>query len=434
MTPCARGPYNSGVIAALLFLLAQAAPPPPAPPAQTATGPSAATVFYLTLLFIFLTAIVTTVATKWSRDKCLKLFHGFHVTLERNRGQTTWGQIKIFPTGVEIVYDHPFIDPRGRRKTSYMLYGPEFEQQMLGLFRYHHELDPAQQVLRHEQIEATFNPGPLRRMWRSVRNFVNTLRDAFNAAIGAVVSQYQRINPGSTVLATQGTHVTQIGQTLLGKFAGNAYEPLLEQYIGRPVIVDVVDPLNPNNAIVEYTGYLVDYTAQFLAVFNVEHTSGEVITVTLPDVEQGPPLPPLPIPPPPGVPMPPLPPAEKAEHELEVRIDGLRMKVQNRRHDPVIVQRLERDGFEPVEFGNVVPPMATFDLPARDARGGRLIVELVRMLDVICPRKFATIRHAGELVERRGFVDELHLRQLPLVPKVFGKLRNGVRTGSDGGK
>jgi hypothetical protein len=125
------------------------------------------------------------------------------------------------------------------------------------------------------------------------------------------------------------------------------------------------------------------------------------------------------------VPLPPLPPPEKVEHELAIRLDGLRMKVQNTRHDPVIVQRLERDGFEPVEFGNVVPPMATFDLPARDARGGRLIVELVRMLDVVCPRKFATIRHAGELVERRGFVDELHLRQLPLVPKVFGKLRNG---------
>jgi hypothetical protein len=153
----------------------------------------------------------------------------------------------------------------------------------------------------------------------------------------------------------------------------------------------------------------------------VEHSSGEMVTLTLPDVEQGPPLPPLPMPPPPGVPLPPLPPPEKVEHELAVRVDGLRLKVQNTRHDPVIVQRLERDGYEPVEFGNVIPPMATFDLPARDARGGRLIVELVRMLDVVCPRKFASIRHGGELVERRGIVDELYLRQLPLVPKVLRK-------------
>ena len=413
----------------LLRLLAQV-PPTPAPTPAPSTGPSAATVFYVTLLFIFLTAIVTTVVTKWARDKCVTLFHGFHVTLERTRGQTIWGQIKVFATGVEVTYDLPFVDARGRKKTSYMLYGPDFEQQLLGLFRYQHELTDAQKKRRAEQIRSTFNPGPLKRMWRSVRNFVNTLRDAFNAAIGAVVSQYQRANPTSAVLATQGTQVTQIGQTLLGKFAGNAYEPLLEQYIGQPVIVDVVDPINPNNAIVEYTGYLVDYTAQFLAVFNVEHSVGETVTLALPDVEQGPPLPPLPNPPPPGVPLPPLPPPERTEHELQVRVDGLRLKVQNTRHEPVVVRRLERDGYEPVEFGNVIPPMATFDLPARDARGGRLIVEVVRMLDLVAPRKFATIRHGGELVERRGFVDELHLRQLPLVPKVFGKLRNG----SGGGK
>jgi hypothetical protein len=49
-----------------------------------------------------------------------------------------------------------------------------------------------------------------------VRNLINTLRDAFNAAIGAVVGQYQRMNPASAVLATQAGSVTQIGQTLLG--------------------------------------------------------------------------------------------------------------------------------------------------------------------------------------------------------------------------
>src|SRR5438045_4076209 len=87
--------------------LAQNPPPPPPPPAPSA-GPSAAAIFYFTILFIFLTAIVTAVVAKWARDKCLKLFHGFHVTLERNRGQTIWGQLKVFSSGVEVVYDHSF--------------------------------------------------------------------------------------------------------------------------------------------------------------------------------------------------------------------------------------------------------------------------------------------------------------------------------------
>src|SRR3954467_1054200 len=89
------------------------------------TGPTASGVFYFTLLFIFVTAIITTVFTKWARDKCLKFFNQYHVTLERTRGQTIWGQLKVFSTGIEITYDHPFVDARGRKKTSYMVYGNE---------------------------------------------------------------------------------------------------------------------------------------------------------------------------------------------------------------------------------------------------------------------------------------------------------------------
>ncbi|HEY8665327.1 MAG TPA: hypothetical protein VIL86_01620 [Tepidisphaeraceae bacterium] len=407
-----------------IWLLLQVSAPAPAGP----SAPSASTIFYLTLLFIFLTAIITTVATKWARDKCLKFFHHYHVTLEKNRGQSMWGTFKVFSSGIEVVYDHAFIDSRGRKKTSFMMYPPEMDAQLLSVLRYHDELDADGQERRKEQIHATFNPGPLRRFARGVRNFVNTLRDAFSAAIGAVVGQYQKINPTSAVMGTQGGSVAQIGQTLLGKFA-NAYEPLLEQYIGQPVILDVADPINPNNATVEYAGYLADYTQQFIAVFNIEHTTAEEIIVTLPEVESGPDLPPLPMPPPPGAPAPVLPPPIKVEAQMAVRIDGLRFKVQNLRHEPVVVRKLEREGFEPIELGMVIPSNGILDLPARDARGAKLFCEVVRCLDIVAPRKFAAVRHAGEIVERRGLVDEMHLAQLPLVPTL---LRNVPFMGTRG--
>ncbi len=385
--------------------------------AQTA-APSASDIFYITLLFIFLTAIITTVVTKWSKDKCLKFLNGYHVTLERARGQLTWGQLKVFSTGIEVVYDHPYIDWRGRKKTSYMIYQQELDSQLLSLLRYHDELTPAKQAERNRQIQKMFNPGPLRRMSRQIRNLLNTLRDAFNAAIGAAVGQYQKLNPSSAVLSSQGTQVTQIGQTLLSKFA-NAYEPLLEQYIGQQVILDIADPLNPNNATNEFVGFLADYTQNFIAVFNVEHKTEREISVVLPDVENGDALAPLPPPPPPGAPAPVLPPALREENGLVLRIDSGRFRVWNNRSDTVILRRMERAGFEPVEFGAVVPPNGVFDLPARDARGAKLILEVVRAVDVVAPRKFATVRHAGELVERKGFVEEFHIDQLPLVPKIF---------------
>src|SRR6266566_7388258 len=312
------------------------------PLAQNA-GPNAATLFYLTLLIIFVTAIITTVLAKWSRDKCLKFFKGYRITMERYRGQTLWGRFKVFSSGVEVIYDHPYVDPHGRRKTSYLFYQVELEQQVLSLFRYHAQLSEREKKHRKDQVAATFNPRFSRRLYRGLRNFVNTLRDAFNAAIGAAVTQYQRTSP---VLSTQGGTMTNLGQTLLGKFA-NAYEPLLEQYIGQAVILEVADPLNPNNAVQEYTGYLADYTQQFIAVFNVEHGEGETFSVKLPDVEKGDPLPPLPAPPPIGAPAPMLPIALVNENGVEVRVDGVRMKVMNARGELLAVVRLEKEGAEP---------------------------------------------------------------------------------------
>jgi hypothetical protein len=187
------------------------------------------------------------------------------------------------------------------------------------------------------------------------------------------------------------------------------------------VILDVADPINPNNATVQYAGYLADYTQQFIAIFNVEHKTAEQVELGLPDAEWGEALPPLPGPPPPGAPAPVLPPPLKVEHDLAVRLDGARVKVMNTRFEAVVVRRLERAGFEPHELGMVIPPGGTLDLPARDARGGKLVVEIVRCLDVVAPRKYATVRHAGELSDRRGLVDELHLARLPLVPLILGK-------------
>src|SRR5258708_5488973 len=124
--------------------------------AQT-SAPSASTIFYLTLLFIFLTAIITTVATKWARDKCLKFFNHYHVTLERVRGQASWGRLKVFSSGVELVYDHAYVDPQGHRKTSSLLYQQDVEGQLLALFRYHDELREPDRKARLAQVHGTFN-------------------------------------------------------------------------------------------------------------------------------------------------------------------------------------------------------------------------------------------------------------------------------------
>lgn len=364
-------------------------------------GPDAATLFYLTLLFIFLAAIVTTFVTRWSKDKCLAMFRGYHVTLTRVKGQTVWGTLKVFSSGLEVEYDAPYRDLRGHLKTSLMFYQPEIESGVLCVCRYHGELDEAGQRLRTRQVKRAFNPGPVRRTWRWIRNLVNTLRDAVNTAIGAAVNQLARVNP-SSVLTTQTGSVTQIGQALVTRF-GNAYEPLLEQYIGKPVIVDVTDPLNPAGSPVQFTGFLADYTQTYVAVLGVEHRVCERIEMVLPDVGG----------------------AEVKEGGAEARLEGPRVKVLNTRFQPMVVRRLEREGFEVLELGVVVGPNCVLELPVRDAGGAKVCLEVVEAVDVVAPRKWAVVRHAGTAIEPTGLLDEIHLDRLPLVPKKLVEVLRG---------
>lgn len=390
----------------------------PATLLSQASSLDAETLFYLTLTIIFVTAIVTTVLTKWARDKCLKFLRHSRVTLERSRGGTLWGRLKVFSNGIEVMYDHPYLDVLGRRKTSHLFYQADLDTQVLSILRYHGHLSAEEQEARLRQVRRTFNPRFFRRLWRGVRNFVNTLRDAFSAAIGAAVTQFQRTSPAGAALAGQAGAVTSAGQTILGRVA-NAYEPLLEQYVGKPVILEVADPIDPNNAAQEYPGYLADYTQQFIAIFNVEHGTGEELRIALPDVEAGDVLPPLPPPPPPGAPAPLLPAPLKVEAGLAVRLDGRRVKLMNTRHEPLAVERIERAGDEPLPLRMLLPPRGTLSLPARDARGGTLVCTVVRCLDVVAPRKFATVHHAGDLLRRHGLLQDLELDRLPLLSQLF---------------
>lgn len=363
----------------------------------------AATLFYISLLVIFVAGLITTLVTKMSRDKVLKLFNGYHITIAGPKGRTDFGRLKVFSSGVELVYDSPYIDPRGRKKNSFMLYQTEIEPQVFAMFRYHDELTPDRQFRRRRQIRRSFNPSLFRRAWRWIRNIVNILRDAFAAALGAIIGQMQRTSPGA--LMSQGAQVTQVGQALLGKF-GNAYEPLLEQYIGHPVILDLVDSTNP--AIVHsFTGYLADYTQQFIAIFNAEHTTDQWLEMMLPEAA---PTEAAPIPAAPAEPL-------KTEHGLTVRLEGPRFRLVNQRPDPIVVRRLVRAGFEPVELGAIIPPNATLTLPVRDASGAKLVMECIRCLDILAPRKYAIVRHAGEWIERRGLMDSV-TAELQLMPQV----------------
>jgi len=268
----------------LPLLLAQTVgPPAPPPPAEAAPPPWWHALLdqglLILVVFIFLTAIVTLIVQQRRRDKCLKLFHDYHITFLAAAGKAIWGDLIVFPKALEVVFDQPYKTRRGIFKSSALLYEPEVGG-CLAICRTIDGLTRPERDKRRKQIRRSFNPNFIRRTMRWLRNLLNTLRDAFSKALSALIGAVAtKATPGG-MMATQKGSVDQIGQTLLGA-AGNAYEPILERHIGRPVVLQLKCPAAGENVFVDLPGYLVDYTEKYVAIFNVEHDPVEEQRLTI---------------------------------------------------------------------------------------------------------------------------------------------------------
>jgi len=239
--------------------------------------------FGLVLLFIFIPVIITTFIAARQRDRCLKTFHGFHITVVTTAGRTLWGRLRVFSKGIVIHYRSP-IESEGRPvHTSYMMYEPDMEN-VRAVFRFHDQLDKANKKRRTRQVRRLAYPGLFLRLWRRTRNLINTLRDALNKAIGAILGQAQRARPGSKMLKAGGKEIGGVGATLLGRVA-NAYEPLLESHIGTPVVLEVTGPGEGEKT--EYGGQLGEYSAGYLMVLDIDAEIEEATVVGGPGAFDG---------------------------------------------------------------------------------------------------------------------------------------------------
>ena len=356
----------------VMYVLLQAAPGPP-PPGGGGGGGGAASVFtnifWLTIGFIFLSAIIGAVIARRRRDRCLKLLRNYHVTLVMTNGRVTWGDLDVFAQGIEVTFDTPHRSELGFIRSGYMMYEPEMGN-LLALVRHVGDLPPHEQDKRRAQVEARFRPGLVRRTLRWIQNIFNTIRDAFTQTLGAVVGHVATAGK-STVIQTQRGQVERIGQTVLAAF-GNAYEPMLERHIGRPVVLQLQVPGDPAKRMMDLPGYLAEYSDRFVALFNVEHEAHETISVPLDQ------------------------PLDR--DDLKIELAGGRVVVTNKALVPLVIQAMRTEGGEAQRMGMVLTTGATVRLPRLGA-GGKQTLDMARMLrlDVVCPRAYGSIRFASVL-------------------------------------
>ena len=231
-----------------------------------------------TVAFIILSTIVAAFVKRRTKDKCLKDFSQDVITLEKAAGNALWGKLNVENNGLEFIYPEKQRDENGCEKTSYILYKNEYPNIAL-LARYHDQLSEESRQQRLEELKKTYHPEFSRRLKRKTLNVFKTLRDAMMDLVNLIINQAKKATPAGAILASQDKYVSQMKQELVSS-AGTAYEPLLEKYIGHKVVLEMLRA----DKRCEYCGVLKDYTADFIAIMDVNYKSQPDETVRIADL------------------------------------------------------------------------------------------------------------------------------------------------------
>lgn len=320
---------------------------------------------------LLLTAIVLSIGALLSgflkgreRDRVLKDFSGYHVTLETLKGHLVWGDMHLHGTGLELVYRSDVQDEH-HIETTYILYKEEFSE-IQAIYRYLDELAGPQWEKRQQELRRTFHPGIGRQLRRHSRNFLNTISDSLSQAVGILVG-YAQVST-KKISAGSDQYLSKVSQSIIG-YVGTKYDPLLERYVGTKVVVEVTE----GGVTYEHIGILKDYTADYLEILDVQYPREAQVQVGQQEQVR-----------------------EERNMRTVRRADCL--TVTNTGENSLLIQQL-RIG-DQVKTVNAVLDKGDeleLHLPA-DAAEGSIAIEakVVRQLDWILPRAHALIRHKAE--------------------------------------
>jgi hypothetical protein len=205
--------------------------------------------------------------TRVKRDKCLRDFNNDPITLEKITGKvTTKGILKVESTGMEFIFP---VEKKGTNdniiRTSYLFYKYEYPQ-IQALIRFQDELSEDGKRKRAREIKRVYKPSVFRRTRRRVQNFFKTLGDSLKEVGNAIVSHFQKTGSSAALIKSQDKYLKQINEDLV-ESVGAAYDKLLERYIGRKIVFDLIK----GEQVVKYTGILKDYTANYIEILDVHY-------------------------------------------------------------------------------------------------------------------------------------------------------------------
>ena len=219
----------------------------------------------ITILFIIFSALLAVVLRKIKKDKCLKDFRDDIITIELLNDQQYRGELKLKSSGLKFNYPELIEGENNLKFLSFLLYKNEFPD-IQAVVRYHKDLTEEKKRLRKEDFKKTFQPSRWRRIRRSIINFFKVIKDAVIEIINLMSSHLSKTTPVGAAISSNDSQVNKMKNEVYG-LVETSYEPLLEDYIGERVILE----LKRGSDWVKYNGVLKDYTAEFIELINVDY-------------------------------------------------------------------------------------------------------------------------------------------------------------------
>jgi len=317
---------------------------------------------FITIGLIFLVTLIGAYVRSKIKDRCLKDFVGFHVTIEREDGKLIWGIMSLESTGLELSYTDTFQDEK-HVESSYVLYGSEY-QGMQAIYRYADKLSAWGRKKRDRDIRSAFHPNMFRRLARSTRNFFSTATDSLQEVINVLLGQFQKA--GSHYLADNtNTSLSKLGGKYIGGI-GQQADPLLENYIGQRVVFEITEA----GEVHEHVGVFKDYSSQFIEFLNVQYPQRQVVPL---QVEK-----------------------DATTDRVHVWMEQDQLHIKNLKEEPLLLQTLRCAGQE--RFLNVVVDggeQVDLHLDGQLSQA-ELHMQVARELDMIVPRSHCVVRHRAE--------------------------------------
>lgn len=243
--------------------------------------------FWMAIGLIFFVTLFGGLVRRLKRDRCLLLFHTHHVTFLADGKNAVAGDMNATSRGIELGFDQFDTVTTGRVRTGMLVYDQELSGCVV-LCRTEHGLTDAEKTRRRRQLLRLVNPHLLQRSGRQLINFINIVRDAIIQSVGLFLGKIGGRPGGLQTLAReQSSRLTEFSGNVLGLF-NNAYEPLLERHIGKPVVLTVRTREKPEIMEVDFYGYLGDYNERFIILLNPDQLltkifEGEIVaTIEVP--------------------------------------------------------------------------------------------------------------------------------------------------------